>query len=647
MTTPTQIDSLVSDPWAPLSHKRAMRECEDRGRAVHRPWFFADARRLTAYRILQDYQDNQARQHLDTLDATIKADHREYGDAALIVNQALAGLLGEEQSITVEGADDYDANLPAVGAEGSDTTTEQWQINAEAFLALQRQEWLRQWAVDSRFWLKMSSNERKAVGLGDAVYVFGWTRRKGRVDVKTYDPGFYFPDLDTTETSDEDFPTRIHIAFETDPDPSTLQPRKLRRITWELAPIPFASQTVINDDGRYDRETLFDDDAMTTPSLQQGDRVERETGRVVRAYPWLVDGEVSGETCLMTDAQWDIADVRGTSVYDLTYEKADFRLNADGEVIRRLDLGFDFLPIVHIPNTIAEEEHYGRSTLATILQILDDLAATDTDLSKAAATTGSPPLALKNAEMGKGQRRTYGPGEIFETGDGTMTVLDTSRALDALLKLLEALFSRLSTNSRIPESVLGRVKPSEVPSGVALALSFGPMQSMVREMRQIRDEKYPIIFRIVQRIAQVGLLKDGKPGLERGASFDSRIAFGSYLPADKAAAVDQVTKLLEKRAISRLTGVSMLVDAGFAIDDAVSEVERITHEDFEGAVQLFEALGSTEAVQEYLGREHAPDAATEPVDAGAGGTGVGTAADVEAELGDGQRGSATAPAVTG
>ncbi|MFJ5534004.1 hypothetical protein [Streptomyces sp. NPDC093261] len=52
----------------------------------------------------------------------------------------------------------------------------------------------------------------------------------------------------------------------------------------------------------------------------------------------------------------------------------------------------DFIPVVHIPNTIPDVgEHWGKSTLATVLQLLDELAATDTDSASASATTGTPP----------------------------------------------------------------------------------------------------------------------------------------------------------------------------------------------------------------------------------------------------------------
>jgi len=52
----------------------------------------------------------------------------------------------------------------------------------------------------------------------------------------------------------------------------------------------------------------------------------------------------------------------------------------------------------HVPNTISETDHYGDSSLALVMQALDDLMATDSDLQAAAATTGSPPLGLDDTE---------------------------------------------------------------------------------------------------------------------------------------------------------------------------------------------------------------------------------------------------------
>src|SRR5205807_1508934 len=139
---------------------------------------------------------------------------------------------------------------------------------------------------DERFGLKLIETERNAIGLGDGVYVLGWSAKKKRPRLRVFDPGFYFPVL---EDSDEDeFPSRVHMAWEAvqdergnyvqvdpgQPSPagrSTPSVRRVRRITWELAPLP--------------------------------------EGEAPRHYPWQdADDEPATVTCYMTDAVWELND---------------------------------------------------------------------------------------------------------------------------------------------------------------------------------------------------------------------------------------------------------------------------------------------------------------------------------------------------
>ncbi|MGW0825977.1 hypothetical protein [Streptomyces sp. NPDC002845] len=85
----------------------------------------------------------------------------------------------------------------------------------------------------------------------------------------------------------------------------------------------------------------------------------------------------------------------------LTLARARFRTDADGEILNRLDLQLDFIPIVHVPNTINGAEHYGQSSLLSAAQLLDDLAAADTDSQRASATTGSPIIAQCATSLGR------------------------------------------------------------------------------------------------------------------------------------------------------------------------------------------------------------------------------------------------------
>jgi hypothetical protein len=302
----------------------------------------------------------------------------------------------------------------------------------------------------------------------------------------------------------------------------------------------------------------------------------------------------------MTDATWttDVTDKR--KVDDFTRSGAEFeKVKVDGKLVDfdRLDLGIDFIPVVHVPNTVALLNHYGRSSLSIILQILDDLSNADTDLQAASGTTGNPVIALGGATMGD-VRPGYKPGEVFEIGDGTMTVLDTSSSLDALIKYVEFLLSRLSVNSRLPEALLGRVDPAKVPSGLAVALTFGPLGSMVKQMRLVRNEKYPLLYKFVWRMARANRQAEVPE-----VFVPARTEFGSFLPSDQAAAVGMATQLLAAKAISLETAVLILMAAGMPVEDASEEVQRIQGRDFAGADLLLAATGDEAAVFEYLGRD--------------------------------------------
>jgi len=413
--------------------------------------------------------------------------------------------------------------------------------------AVEQQDILEEWAEKENLLMKIIEGEHITSQLGDVVYVLGWDNEKGRPRLRVYDPGFYFPVID--EDGGE-FPEKVFIAYEFDREIDGKEVKHIRRISWEL-----------RDD--FDQEPI--------------------------QYPW--NDKPSYKRCFMSDGEWR-ADNMKHGLVDLDESAAVWRLY-------EVELGFDFIPVVHLPNNIAEQEHFGTSSLARIMQILDDVASTDTDLQAASATTGTPPIAISGAAVpsdSDGNITTYGPGTVLKTGDGTATVIDTSRSLDALLKYDESLLSRLSINSRVPESLLGRVKPNEVPSGIALTLSFTPHANLVKEMRLVREVKYQLLLRFVSRMYQV----DGQLS---GEIQKAKLVFGSFLPADRSEASTLVTQLYrtDKPIISLETAIEILVGAGFPIEDAVNELLRIQTEDFGTANEMLDATGDVNLVLARLG----------------------------------------------
>ncbi|MFF2402694.1 hypothetical protein [Streptomyces goshikiensis] len=596
---------LITDVWSWLDYKPVMADPRRPGRNawsdLTSSWVpDEDLRRLSAYRLLAAYDSNQAGQVAAiTGDDAAGEERRELGDASKLIDTALGYLLGSDQTITVPGAEQ-------IGAEAGDA-----QDQAAAV-----QERLRAWAETELLPLRLQQAERTAILLGDAVYSLAWDPAKGRVLLRTWDPGLYFPEWPDDEQDAGGFPTRVHLAWEIPEDVRRGTKARLRRITYEIGPIAPASRPATTKDGAPFREPILGEggDALLVP----GDAQDLTTGVITRTYPWAA-GRTSPYTCYLTDAEWDLDDLKHSDLlYDLPLHKATFRVRADGEVLHRLDLQVDFIPLIHITNHIPHSgDHWGKPTLATVLQALDELSATDTDSSAASATTGSPIIGLAGARLPI-DRNTGQPlpvkvraGTVWQLNDGgRMDVLDTSSQLAELRSRVDHVLDRIAANSRLTSAGLGTLDPTALPSGYALQLALGPLDSLVAAMRLARAHKYVILLRMVQRLHQAGQAA----GWPAGESVPAQLAWGPHTPTDRAAVLDEVVKGVGAGVLSLETGVRMLQDAGYPIDDAQHEIELIQARAFEAAARLADATGDNRAVRTYLGLPDAdPETMTVPL----------------------------------
>ncbi|WP_442737948.1 hypothetical protein ACQUSN_07515 [Streptomyces pseudogriseolus] len=524
---------LVIDAWSWLNYKPVMAEAGRPGSRAFpelaKTWVPPhEMRRLAAYKVLASYDSNQAGQ-LTALGGDASAlERRELGDAANLVDTALGYLLGSEQKVAVEGAEHADEDTPTPGA-------------AEA-AAVQKQ--LREWADKELLTFRVQQAERAAVLLGDSVMVLAWNPEKRRPTLRVYDPGFFFPQWD--DGADDDFPTRVHLAWELPADDEAGLKARVRRVTYELGPI------------------------------SEG---EEEGSAGSRTYPW-EPGRASNTTCYLTDAEWLLEDLKSGETLDrLPMSKASFRVGADGTELNRLDLMVDFVPVVHIANTIPDGgEHWGRSVLARVLQALDELAATDSDSSAASATTGTPIIGLAGARLpvdratGKPQELEVKAGAVWQLGEtGRMDALDTSPQLAELRARVDHLLERIAANSRVTAAGLGTLDATEVPSGYALKLALGPLDALIGMMRLAREHKYRLLFKMVQRLYQAGRAE----GWTAGETLPARLAWAPHTPTDRGAVLEEVVKAYGAGVLSLETAVTMLLEAGYPIKDASQEVERI------------------------------------------------------------------------
>ncbi|TQK44442.1 hypothetical protein FBY35_5946 [Streptomyces sp. SLBN-118] len=591
---------LITDVWSWLDYKPAMADPRRPGRnawaELTSSWVpDEDLRRLAAYRLLAAYDSNQAGQVAAiTGDDDAGTERRELGDASKLVDTALGYLLGSEQTISVAGAEHADD-----------------EPTSEAAAALAVQDKLRAWAEKELLPLRIQQAERTAILLGDAVYTLAWDPGKGRVLLRTWDPGLYFPEWpEDGEQDGAEFPLRVHLAWELPEDKRRGLKARLRRVTYELGPIGPASRSGMAKDGSPAREYLYADDGQ--PILVKGDALNADTRVITRTYPW-APSRPTPWTCYLTDAEWELDDLKHADLlYDLPMHKATYRVRSDGEVLDRLDLMVDFIPLVHVTNSIpASGEHWGKPTVATVLQALDELSATDTDSSGASATTGSPIIGLAGARLPI-DRATGQPlpvkvraGTVWQLNDnGRMDVLDTSAQLAELRARVDHVLDRIAANSRLTAAGLGTLDPTALPSGYALQLALGPLDSLVAAMRLARRHKYAVLLRMVQRLHQAGQAE----GWLTGESVRAHLMWGPHTPTDRAAVLDEVVKGVGAGVLSVETGIRMLVDVGYPIDDVQAEIERIQARAFDAAARLADATGDNAAVRQYLGL---PEAASD------------------------------------
>ncbi|MFF9787189.1 hypothetical protein [Streptomyces nigrescens] len=550
-----------------------------------------DEKRLAAYKLLTAYDSNQAGEMAAIGGDPDARDRREFGDPSMFVDTLVSHVLGREQHIVVPGAED----------EGSDTPAPDAPMKAKV------QELLRDWAEAEQLPMRMQQCERKAVTLGDGVYRLAWDRAKKRPTIRVTDPGFYFPVIGEDDDGGE-FPRRVHFAWELPEDPKRGLKARLRRITYELDWIRPATAPGVDRDGRAVRaprpaETATDGEDEA-PTLTPGD-VLTESGAISRLYAW--NDEPSFDTCYLTDATWELGDIKGpVDVDSLPLGKATFATRSDGEVLDRLDLLLDFIPVVHVANTVPPaEEHWGMSSLAKALQVFDELAGADTDSSRASATTGAPIIGISGQQPGRGERqRTVAPGMVFELGEsGRMDTVNTAPQLAELRNHRHDLQERAANVTRLPAVALGTMDPAKLPSGFAFQLSLGPLDSLIGGMRLARDHTDTLIAKFVQRLYLAGQHPDWA-----GVSVQpAKLVRGPYTPTDKAAVLEQVRSGVKDGVLSLETGVRMLDEAGFPVEGVTEEIERIQSRAFEAAKALADATGDSGAVGDFLGLELDPD----------------------------------------
>lgn len=579
----------------------------------------SETRRLNAYIVRHAYRSNQAWRHQPGGVTPDNAKHREYGDPALYEDRMVAAIRGDVQTITVDGADDdllagptlperpvepaadapiidrtiYAARLAAWDAEAARIVAD-WQAALEAQPAARGiQQALREWADRVRLQLALDEAEHDTVGLGDSIIAL-WPRPGDWPTVQVFDPGLWFP-VYPANGDQVDFPDALHLAWEYEADDDGTTKRFVRRLTWQLVDIAATRITELPDGSMawmgVDGQPIEPGQPITLPD---GEAIA-DDGTITRETPW---GDPTTRTCLFTDATWRLEEVQAGKRDALEWGNAVY-VNDPGT-----DLGVDFIPVIHRPNTPTGREHFGRSLFDLAVRLFDDLATIDTLTMSAAQYLGHPTIGVAGIDPGSEAQPL--PGMFLKLGEkGALDVLDLSSGIQQLMTLDTVLQDRLGVNLGIGE-LAGR-GTAGTTSGVHLLLKLTPAITVVGNARMVREPKDMLLLKMAQRMAQVAGV------LEAGPTAVARIRYGAFLPTDQAQTATAVAELLRAHAISTQTAVAMLVAAGFPIADARAEVERIYSEDTEAAKNVADALNSEQAAADRLGVELPQAPAAAPV----------------------------------
>lgn len=483
-----------------------------------------------------------------------RAKFREYGDIGLIVDTSRDAVLGDSFGIEVPGS--ADPSNPGAAA---------------------RLTLLETWAERERYASKLYQGESDAALVGDSVYEL---RADGtRLRLKVHEPEAFFPVWDSV---DGEF-SEAYIAWE---EPNNGQ--------WPGAPA--ASLRDLRH--RYGDTILF----------------RRHYWKVAAAdAPAGIAADGRDEVALVSGGWYRIDDIdgeRSSALDGLTL--IAYELDSDGNPLEEGDTGFDEIPLFYVPNIETTRQPWGLPECHRVAKLLIDAALDQTDMRENTRYSAFPVLYdEKDRPAGRvvpgtaaGQARAsepYKPGQIYN--DRKLGMIDFSNGNKVLLEHERFLIEKALSNSRTTTIAAGFIAtPGEIPSGLALTIALLPLIQKTLPKRQTRRDKLGMLlkhvlrwhqangnpadfFQVVDRLEVPG--DDGAPTVvERRTpaeewpggiwdDFTAYPAFGAIVPFDKKQTSEIVRDLLNAGAISAELGIAILQAAGFPIDDAAEEVERI------------------------------------------------------------------------
>lgn len=260
------------------------------------------------------------------------------------------------------------------------------------------------------------------------------------------------------------------------------------------------------------------------------------------------------------------------SLEDLELE--GYTKNERGEEVNFLDLGIDFIPIIHVPNILIGGEIFGVSDLKPVIQLLDEQINAQSSGATNAEYLGDATLLVEGEDTGKEPEIPHAGGIFFSGAPGNrIGLLDTSPMNKAVLEWLDYLESKIFRNSGITEVAIGKVAGNEIPSGVALQILQHRFLRKIYQKRLIREAKYSKMTKFVMRFYRAFGNSDQKSDNE-----EFQIGFGNVLPIDRRELIEEITLAVNSGIMTKETAINLFrTMTGWEIPE--DEADRLTKEE--------------------------------------------------------------------
>lgn len=515
----------VYDLYAPiLNFKKEVAEPERP--AISFNWIpFEHQRRVAAYEILTALYLNYSRDYRfapETGDESLNDEIFESGDPAWICDRIKAKLLGDTVTPVMPGPKSIKTLQALEKAAATDPALTQRVTELQAIKARisARESFIQDWFDDNNVLIEIDENETVASYCGDCVYLIEWLAEEARPNIKTYDPGFYFPTFNTPsiQPGNTEIVDRVIIAWQeyVDVDPENNRSNDLVKVWRDV----------------YELRKTAD-----------------------------------GYTCWRQYGFFEFGSGMGADLED--FDESDM---VEGSSAGWENVGIDFIPIVHIPNVKLQGYDFGMSNMHLLIDTFDSIINAVTDIKTNSEYLGGATVIASGKDVSLKKDATTGapipisimPRTLYAMGEGgSATLLDTSQMQKALLDTLQMLDGRIIRNSQITDVGAGKVDPSQVPSGFALSIMLQPLLDKIGPMRLIRKRHYSTLFFYIQRLWQIFGSPEEK-ALFAGDLYDCYLNFGRIIPVDESAELDKYAKLLG--ILDEQTVLEMMKEDGWSFD---------------------------------------------------------------------------------